>query len=299
MPRRYAHTALITACANWYTYAMSLYGMTYQLTVNGASILSGDLWAAAAIIIAILVLLSAAAAYFWRTVRETETMKYEFITIIAHKFRTPLTTSKWLLENMAVEETDPHIKENFGDLKDSNEKLIALTGTLIELTNLDNENRASYAWEKVPLCEFAKSVADAHKDMFHEKNIFVSVQCADPRVLVSLDRPRMEFVLQTLLENACTYSPTGRNVEVVVAHEGGSAVVAVTDHGIGVSRGDLPKLFRKFYRTDNAKSVDTEGFGVGLFLAQSIARRHGGKIRAYSAGVDQGSTFTLTLPRAR
>ncbi len=271
--------------------------MDYQLIINNAVLVSGSIWVALAIIVAIVVALAIAINFFLRKIHEGETMKYEFITIIAHKFRTPLTTSKWLLENMMVEETDPHIKENFGDMKASNEKLISLTATLIELTNLDNENRSAYSWKNTRLCDFVKAVADTHKEMFHEKNIFFSQQCSDPDVEVSIDQPRMEFVLQTLFENACTYTPTGRNVDVVIAAEGRKAVIAVTDHGIGIERYDLPKIFSKFFRAENAKNIDTEGFGVGLYLAQSIVRRHKGKIRAYSAGIDQGSTFTITLPR--
>ncbi|MDE2041358.1 MAG: HAMP domain-containing histidine kinase [Patescibacteria group bacterium] len=273
--------------------------MTYELIIGSTPILSGSILVAGLAIVIIALLLAALANVIWKKLHEDENMKYEFITIIAHKFRTPLTTVKWLLENMLNDETDPQRRENFMDMKTSNEKLIALTGTLIELTNLDDETKSSYSFEKVSLCEFAKSVAEGHKDIFHEKNIFFSVQCPDPNALVSIDRPRMEFVLQTLFENACNYTPVGRNVDVYVGSQGGKAVLAVTDHGIGIDRADLPKIFTKFYRAANARSVDTEGFGVGLYLAQSITKHLGGRITASSAGIGQGATFTLTLPLAR
>lgn len=226
---------------------------------------------------------------------EGEKFKYDFITIIAHKFRTPLTQIKWILDDMR-DDPDPHRRENFVRIRSSNEKLINLTGTLIELTNLNRERKELYSFETVPICDFVKTVADAHKDYFHEKNIFLSINCSDPDTKVSIDRRRMEFVLQTLLENARIYTPPGRNVDVAVGKIAGRAVVVVSDHGIGIDSSDLPKVFTKFYRADNARKTDTEGFGVGLFLAQTIVREHHGRITADSAGADQGSTFTITLP---
>ena len=272
--------------------------MNYYFVIGQNVILAGNVITGVVVVGLILVLLALVANGFWRKVRDTERMKYEFITIIAHKFRTPLTTTKWLLENMTVSETDSTVKENFTDLQKSNERLIALTGTLIELTNLEAENKTLYKLAKTSLCQFVAEVAENYKDMFHEKNIFLSLQCGDPDLIVWLDKQRMEFVLQTLLENAIAYTPTGRNVEVTVAREGRHGVVAVSDHGIGIAKEDIPRLFTKFFRAKNAQNVDTDGFGVGLFLAQSVVRRHKGKIKAYSAGLDQGSTFTLSLPRA-
>ena len=69
--------------------------------------------------------------------------------------------------------------------------------------------------------------------------------------------------------------------------------------GIGISKKDLPHIFSKFYRGKNARNTDTEGFGVGLYLASSIIKRLGGKIKVFSEGEGMGSTFTVTLPKSR
>jgi signal transduction histidine kinase len=66
---------------------------------------------------------------------------------------------------------------------------------------------------------------------------------------------------------------------------------------MGMTQADVSKLFTKFFRSDSAKAVDTEGFGIGLYLAQTITRRHKGKIEAFSDGKDMGSTFNIVLPR--
>ncbi len=225
----------------------------------------------------------------------SEALKYEFITIIAHKFRTPLTQVKWVSEELLKSERDPYKHQSIQDMQQSNEKLIKLTNTLIELTDSDNNSVSAYAFEKVHLCEFVRTVSNTLKDAFHEKNIFFSVQCPPTDIQVKIDPQRMEFVLQTLLENALAYTPPGQNVNVTMQKIGRKAVISITDHGIGIDKKDLLRVFTKFFRAKNAQAVDTEGFGVGLYLAQAIARRHKGNIGVESAGIGVGATFTITL----
>lgn len=245
--------------------------------------------------ISILILFCLVIYFIIRKLNENETLKYEFITIIAHKFRTPLTQVKWSVDELIGGEQDSYRKQSLKDIQQSNEKLIKLTGALIELTDSDNNASSSYTFETVSLGDFIRTVSESFKDAFHEKNIFFSVQCQSEEIKVNIDKQRMEFVFQTLLENAITYTTPGKNVTVIVQQIGGKAVVSVTDGGIGISEKDLSSVFSKFYRTENAKNTDTEGFGVGLYLSKAIVRRHKGKITVDSAGINFGSTFTVTL----
>lgn len=231
-----------------------------------------------------------------RKAGENEDLKYEFITIIAHKFRTPLTQIKWSTENLLTDETNPYRKQSLLDISSSNENLIKLTGTLVELTDSANSASGSYKFERTNLCELVKNSVDQAKTVFHEKNIFLSVTCSEPLIFASIDRPRIEFVLQTILDNACTYTPPGRNVSVSIISDGNSATIAVTDSGIGIDPKDMGRLFSKFYRSKEAKATDTEGMGIGLYLALSIVKRHHGRVDAISDGIGLGSTFSVTLP---
>ena len=236
--------------------------------------------------------------FFWNKLRESELLKYEFITIIAHKFRTPLTQGKWMLEEMIADERDTDKKSMLSTLHESGNKLIDLTGALVELTDSEQANN-QYSFERTDLCEFVKEPLASARGMFDAKQILFSHACVAEGVIVSIDRKRMQFVLQTLLENAASYTPDGGKVSVNVFVAKGKARIAVMDSGIGISREDMSRVSSKFYRTRGAKNVDTEGFGVGLYLAQSIARRHGGKIEISSKGEGEGSTFTVVLPVAR
>lgn len=226
-----------------------------------------------------------------------ERLKYEFITIIAHKFRTPLTHVKWSAGELISNEQDAYRRQSLMDIQQSNENLIKLTNTLIELTDTDSKAVSTYTFEKLELCELVRRVSSGMKDMFHEKNIFFSVICSPQPIYVKIDKERMSFVIQAMLENALLYTSSGKNVDVRISASHRHATVTVEDHGIGIDPADMPQIFTKFFRTKQAKAMDTEGFGVGLYLARAITARHKGALTATSEGLGKGSTFTLTLKR--
>ncbi len=233
----------------------------------------------------------------WKKFDTSEVLKYEFITIIAHKFRTPLTHVKWYTGELINSEQDHDKKGIFQIINDSNEKLIKLTNALMELTNSDNESVSSYGFEVTPLCDFVNKISEGMKKDFLEKNISLSIKCPPENIKAKIDQSRMDFVIQTILENAVAYTPSGQNVEVNITYTLLKVFISITDNGIGIKKEDLPLLFTKFFRTKNAKETDTEGFGIGLYLAQSIVRRHKGSIKVDSPGLGAGSTFTIILPR--
>ncbi len=250
-------------------------------------------------IIVAVALLSLIGIILYRKLRENESLKYEFITIIAHKFRTPLTQIKWTSESLISSEQDPYKKQQLQEMRDSNENLIKLTGTLVELTDAAGKNESAYSFEPLNLCEMAHSAMESSKTAFHEKNLFMSLKYTSPDIIVKADKPRLDFVLGTLLENACSYSPPGRNISIHISTNRNKAVVSVTDNGIGIDPRELPHMFSKFFRTKEAQAMDTEGLGVGLFLAKSIVSRHSGSLHVESEGLGRGSTFSLVLPLAK
>ena len=101
-------------------------------------------------------------------------------------------------------------------------------------------------------------------------------------------------MLSNLLDNAIKYTPSGGSVDVSVSEGDSQISVSVRDTGIGISSNDLSRIFERFYRGDRSRSE--AGIGLGLSLARAIARAHGGEITVTSA-INQGSTFTVTLPK--
>lgn len=271
--------------------------MLFQISVGSNTIFSMELYSVYLILFLSVAVILLLVIFIWKKISEGKVMKYEFITIIAHKFRTPLTHLKWSVENLLTLNLDPSAQESVKDIGSSTEKLINLTGTLIELTDNANQSRALYNFEKIPLFEFVKNATSPFRDTFHGKNIFFSVYCDNDGTLIRVDRARMEFVLGTILENACNYTPVGRSVSVKAGTVGRRAVIEVADTGIGIDPMEQMRLFEKFHRGDRARRADTEGVGVGLYLARSVMKRHKGRIEISSPGIDKGTTVRIFLPR--
>jgi signal transduction histidine kinase len=126
-----------------------------------------------------------------------------------------------------------------------------------------------------------------------------SIEVVKPElpVLVSADPSRITTVVANLLDNAIKYSPDTGVVTVEVGQQDGYAFVAVRDHGVGIATEHIPLLFQRFSRLPTEQNVSTPGTGLGLFLCQAIAQRHGGAVEVDSSP-GEGSVFTLRLPLA-
>lgn len=271
--------------------------MKYQLNIDNHTILSGDLFVLIIIIILLLAIIFFVLSKIWKRLNAVEKLKYEFVTIIAHKFRTPLTQIKWFLETVKETETNSFIKDSLVNMGEANQKLIDLTNTLIGLSDERKASKASYSFDKVNLCELIAQITHSLKDTFHKKNLFLATQCSESEIFVKADKQRIDFVIQTIIENAINYSPAGRSIEISIDKEEKDIIIYVQDHGIGIEANDINRLFTKFFRAKNAMVMDTEGFGIGLYLAQKIMKEHNGKITAYSEGVDKGSIFSIIFPK--
>ena len=114
---------------------------------------------------------------------------------------------------------------------------------------------------------------------------------------VMADPTRAGQILTNVLVNALRYTPTPGRVEVSASREGAAVAFRITDSGVGLTPDQLAHIFERFYRVDKSRSRAFGGSGIGLTIAQSLAQAMGGAIRAESAGLGQGSSFTLTLPQ--
>ncbi|MEI2691754.1 MAG: ATP-binding protein [Anaerolineae bacterium] len=113
---------------------------------------------------------------------------------------------------------------------------------------------------------------------------------------VFVDPGRIMQVLLNLLGNALQYTPPGGAVVVRASRQHDHVLVAITDNGIGIARGDLPHVFERFYRVDKSRSRAGGGSGIGLTISKHLVEAHGGRIWAESPGPGQGSSFFFTLP---
>jgi signal transduction histidine kinase len=239
----------------------------------------------------------AIAGSVWRKLRESDILKYEFVTTVTHKFRTPLTHIKWAAENLShsITSLDDRVQLNY--IQSSNEKLVELTSLLMNISEAENSDY-EYKISKHSLSELVKEVADGLTEQYEIKKIKVMRETED-NLYADFDESRIKFIVQTFIENAIHYTPEGGTITITLKTVNNYAEFSVKDSGIGIAADELPRLFTKFYRGHNARLTDTEGMGIGLYMSKEIMAKHNGKIWATSEGTGLGSKFSFSLKLAR
>ncbi len=235
--------------------------------------------------------------WIWYKMRELDTLKYEFITIVTHKFRTPLTRIKWSVETLKLDESQEERDIATNEIKHSAQKLVDLTDMLVDLNRMSGISY-QYRFEIVNLNTVVQEVYDSSKKRIDEKDLKYNFSFDDAFSKVVVDKQRFVFVLQILFENAISYTPSNGKIEVDIKRDQNGTVFSISDTGIGISEQELPYIFSKFYRSRKAKLIDTEGMGIGLFMSRRVIEHHGGRIWITSKGPNLGSTIFISLPEA-
>lgn len=234
------------------------------------------------------------AVIVWKQLRQGDLLKYEFITTITHKFRTPLTHIKWASENLTKMQIGTEAQAQLDYIQNAGLKLVELTDLLVNIS----ENESSYFnynLEKNNVTEIANSLIDETEKQASIKNITVKKEFQNN--LFSLcDSKRIKFIMQIFIENSIQYSNPNSEIVMKLIRDGKKIIFSVKDNGIGIPKEEISLLFSKFHRSKSAMLADTEGMGIGLFTAKEIIKKHKGNIWAESEGADKGSTFYFSLP---
>ncbi len=242
-------------------------------------------------VIAILIILI---FIFWLHERKLKAEQYEFFTIVTHKFRTPLTGIKWAIQSLQKEITYQEKDTILKQMESSEEKLMEIVDLLTSFVKFNK--KLDYAFEAASIQEMVQTSLSKNSDRVHTKNIKFTFD-ADPNVpFIVIDKRKIQFVVDMLIDNALKYTPAEGSVMVSISSDRKNVLLAIADTGMGLTRQDKSHLFTKFYRSPEAKVVDTEGMGLGLYTARTIATHHGGHLWAESEGKDKGTTFFLELP---
>jgi signal transduction histidine kinase len=235
----------------------------------------------------------------WRGFREGDFLKAEFITTVTHKFRTPLTYIKWATDNLdsgKLSEEDK--KAQISYIRAANEKLVELTNILTTASDVESTQAYNYNLKSDDFSKTVEEVIGALGDQFEIKKITI-VKNIEPNLIARFDSNRLKFILQVILENALHYSTTKGTVTVEARGTNHEVICSVKDSGVGMSEEQITHLFSKFYRSDEARKLDTEGMGMGLFISARIIEKLGGRIWAESEGKGKGSNFLIALPRVK
>ncbi|MDF1594876.1 MAG: HAMP domain-containing sensor histidine kinase [Acidimicrobiia bacterium] len=226
-----------------------------------------------------------------RTLSATESRRTRLIGEVTHELRSPITTIRALMEGVLDGVTEP-TSELFVAVADEASRMQRLADDLALLSQAE-EGSLPMVLELADLRELGAGAAERLRLQFDHQQVALEVE---PGVAlpVSVDPLRIGQVFTNLLGNALIHTPAGGVVAVRSIRESDMAVVEVLDSGSGIQRDELDHIFERFYRLPD--STQPAGRGIGLTIARSIARAHGGDVTADSRGPGQGSTFRISIP---
>lgn len=230
--------------------------------------------------------------------KELDKAKSEFISIVSHQLRTPLSITKgyvsMILEGIYGKITDK-LKETLEKVYITNEGLIDLVNNLLDLSRME-AGTIKYEFKDADLVSMVGEIVMELDLEAKHRNLYLKwTKPAEQLPLIKADTVKLKQVIEILIENSLKYTPNG-GVEVFVEKKLNSLLFKVKDTGIGINPHELDHLFQKFGRGAEGSKVNVTGVGLGLYAAKQIVLKHGGEIWAESEGVGKGSIFCVSLP---
>jgi signal transduction histidine kinase len=228
--------------------------------------------------------------------KRMDNSRREFLADISHELRTPITVIRG-----EAEVTLRTRELNVDEYRDVLQRIVELSMQLGKYVNdllfLARSETANlqFEWDSLNLTELVSSAVEDFQVMAQENSISVSLDAPDQQVWVRGDKQRLRQVLFILGDNACRYSKQGGLIAVGLRVDGNEASFSINDQGIGIPAPDLERIFDRHFRSKNALSLRDDGTGLGLSMAKSIVKAHGGRITVTSTE-NAGSIFTVTLP---
>ncbi|MGI5478783.1 SpoIIE family protein phosphatase [Streptomyces lavendofoliae] len=225
---------------------------------------------------------------------ELDRAKTTFFSNISHEFRTPLTLIMGPVQELRsrLADDEPALRD-LDIIHRNGLRLSKLVNTLLDFSRIE-AGRMRAGYEPADLAAVTGELASVFRSAIDKAGLDFRVDCVPLGQPVHIDRDMWEKVILNLLSNALKFTFDG-SIAVTVREEDDQAVVTVEDTGIGVAEAELPRLFERFHRIENARSRSNEGSGIGLALVRELIGLHGGTITARSAE-GRGTCFTIRLP---
>ena len=249
-----------------------------------------------AIIIAGLVLNT---VFLLREIRRNERQD-SFLNAVTHELKTPIASLRLYLDTLERRELPEEQRRKFyTTMRADTDRLLATVEQVLKAGELGTRSAANRT--RVDLHQLLLECTATVRDRHHLPPEAMAVEDVPGGVrLFAWGNPEdLRTAVLNLLDNAVKYSPNGVHVRCRLSIDRYTyAVVAITDKGLGLPSTELKRIFKRFYRADTTDRVKIKGTGLGLFLVRTIARQHGGDIKAESEGPGHGTTMRLKLPLA-
>jgi len=233
--------------------------------------------------------------------RKLDGDKSNFITVVAHQLRTPLSGIKWTISLLLKGDLGSLTKEqeNFlSKASESNDRMITLVNDMLGADRIDS-GKLRYDFEPVQLLDVVdKAIAELSVPVAARGLTVTVINRPSSLPPVLADKVKIRSVFSNLLDNAIKYSKAGGKVEVTLRGSGEEVEVCIKDNGIGIPKEEQRNIFERFFRAKNAVKAETDGSGLGLYIAKSIVEKHHGRMR-FESEEGKGVIFCFSIPVAK
>lgn len=223
--------------------------------------------------------------------------KTEFVSVASHQLRTPLGAIRWeteLLLSKLGSSLDVKQKERIANINMLAVRMTRLVNDLLDVTRID-QGRMILKKEEVDLEKIVSEIYENFISLAKAKNLHVIVNKKGKINHISSDNERLKLVVENLLSNSIKYTKNNGKIEMEFFEEKGSVVFNLKDNGVGIPKEQQEQVFNKFFRSDNVVKYQTEGTGLGLYIAKNIIEKSGGKMW-FRSKEHIGSIFSFSLP---
>jgi len=236
--------------------------------------------------------------------KEVDRMKTEFVSIASHQLRTPLTSINWFIEMLISGDAgkiSKKQKEFLEEVHTGSKRMVQLVDDLLNVSRLET-GRLKIEPKPVALEGFIQSIIDEAVPIAENKNCTIAFQKPKTKLeKISIDEGLMRQVVHNFITNAIRYSSEAKRskkkcgIEVALEKKTSDVVISVKDSGIGIPKEAQERIFEKFFRADNARVMEAEGNGLGLYVAKMIVEASGGKVW-FETAEGKGTTFFASIP---
>lgn len=229
--------------------------------------------------------------------KSLEEERDEFISVVSHELRTPITIAEGTISNvqMMMERSEVAKSVMKQAIDSAHDQVMFLAGMVNDLSTLSRAERGAYDnAEEIDVTELATNLYNKYSDEAKAKKLHFNLDLSAKLSKVYTSRLYIEELLQNLITNAIKYTQKG-SVTLAFKQSGNDITFAIKDTGIGISKSDQTKIFNKFYRSEDYRTRETSGTGLGLYIAAKLAKKMNTKIELTSR-LNHGSTFSFILP---
>ena len=228
---------------------------------------------------------------------EASRLKSEFISIVSHQLRSPLSNLNWIIELLMSGEVGRVGKEQvdyFQILKKNSARMNELVSDLLTVSRIET-NSLPFKKRDISLEEVVEKMVSGVKPFARASNIKIEVESSKNLPKVFADPFWIEQAVENLLDNAIHYTEGPGTIKIKLEKRGKWLRFEIQDNGVGIPEEDQKYIFTKFFRAENVLRYQTEGAGLGLYIVKSIIERSNGKV-SFKSEEGRGSTFWFDLP---